>query len=519
MTITKLITISSSVLFFTSASFSQEQAATRDYNLEGNSPILARLIAQADQDASKAYEPLQNLDSEVLENLSYSQYKGIRFNAENSIWRGQNPYEIQLFHSGFLYQTPIKINVIDYANNENPFDFNPSLFIYDGEAKDLAASVANTGSFAGFRVHYPINQSEYKDEFAVFLGASYFRLIGKNQHYGISSRAVALNTGLAEGEEFPYFTEFWLIEPTMSNKLSVYAKLESPSMTGVFKFVINTNEDTHARVDAWIFAREDIEKVGLAPFTSMFLYGEGSQTRPDDFRPEVHDSDGIYLVTHKGEKIWRPLANPNRLRITSLSDASPKAFAMLQRDIQYSHYLDSEAHYHKRPGLLVEPIEGFNSGRLELLEIPTNSETHDNIVSYWVNDKPVVKGDMLKVSYNMRTLSSNANLQEQPWVLRTLQGSSRLPGEPEDDDILTRRFVIDFANPSSLNVDFSALSAQVSASNASVDQVRVFDSNFGKEIRATFLVTPNDEDEVVDMRLNLIQNGKVIGETWSFIYE
>merc|ERR1712000_230686 len=163
---------------------------------------------------------------------------------------------------------------------------------YDGSASGLAGLTDEKSGFAGFRVHYPIKNEEYKDEFAVFLGASYFRLVGKNQVYGISARGLAIDTAMPDGEEFPHFTKFWVVEPREGQPIKIYARLESPSVAGAYSFEIMPGKDTTMQVKSWIFARENVGKLGVAPFTSMFLYGENSQIRRDDYRPEVHDSDG-----------------------------------------------------------------------------------------------------------------------------------------------------------------------------------------------------------------------------------
>ncbi|MEP1551534.1 MAG: glucan biosynthesis protein G [Paraglaciecola sp.] len=486
-----------------------------------SSPFLRKLVLQAKAEAEIDFEPTPAIESEALNGIDYQQYRAIRFEPKESIWRGVYPFEVQLFHSGFLYKHPVNIHMIDYKNRVTGLPFNTEYFRYDPPAEFLADEINEDVGFAGFRVHYPLNSETYKDELIAFLGATYFRLIGKNQKYGLSARGIAIDTGMPEGEEFPYFTDFWLIEPANGKQLNVYAKMDSPSMTGIYKFTMGSESsgDTVTDVKAWLFAREDIDKVGLAPFTSMFLYGENSLTKPDDYRPEVHDSDGMMLITSNNERLWRPLDNPNRLRITSLGDKAPKGFGLLQRDIQYEHYVDSEAHYHQRPGFWVTPYKGFNQGRLELVEIPTNSETHDNIVAYWVNDKPIKQGDSIHVHYELKTVSADAYAYDKSKVIRTLQGSDRLPGEEVDEDNLTRRFIVDFTVPDGAVINPEDLAADISATNGNVSQVRVFKTNFDHEIRATFLFTPESERSVNDMRLLVTHKGKPISEVWTYVYE
>jgi glucans biosynthesis protein len=484
-----------------------------------STPLLKRLVDDAKSLSEKAYSTPELITNEQLTDLSYSTYRAIRFNPEMSIWKDERPFEVQLFHSGFLYTLPTRINLVDWKNEIKSLPFDSSRFIYEKEAATLPESIKTDIGYAGFRIHYPLNSQSYKDEFAVFQGATYFRLIGENQLYGLSSRALAIDTAMPEGEEFPYFSEFWLVE-TDSNSFTTYARINSKSLTAVYKFVITPGQDTRANVKAWIFAREDIAKLGLAPFTSMFLYGENSLERPDDYRPEVHDSDGVLLHTSNNDSLWRALDNPNRLRITSLSDEKPNGFGMVQRDIQYDHYLDAEANYHRRPGYWVTVKEGFKPGKMEIVEIPTDSETHDNIVAYWVNNEPLLAGQSLYLEYDIQTTNGEFRPDNSlAPVLRTLTGENRLPGEEVDDDDLSRLFNVDFRKPYGSDFDISQLALDVSASNAQVSEARVLLTNFDSEIRVSFIVTPNEDDAVVDMRAFLTYKGEKISEIWTNIYE
>lgn len=503
-----------------SASFNISALQSHDNTLPGeSSPFLSKLVAEAKLQAQQDFEPLEPIQNERLKNLNYQEYRAIRFKGEESIWRGLYPYEAQFFHTGFLYQQPVNIHLIDYKNRVSNLPFSSQYFNYDPPAQTLGNDIKTDVGFAGFRIHFPLNTNEYKDELVAFLGATYFRMVGKHQKYGISTRGLAIDTAMPEGEEFPYFTDFWLIEPANGKNLVVYAKMDSPSVTGIYKFTLNGNGNTHMDVKAWLFAREDVEKLGLAPVTSMFLYGENTASKPDDFRPEVHDSDGLMLLTNSNEQLWRPLNNPNRLRITSLSDKKPKGFGMIQRDIQYGNYLDSEAEYHLRPGVWMTAHEGFNEGRLELVEIPANSETHDNIVAYWVNNAPFLEGDSLYLHYEIDAVSADPHKYEKASVLRTLQGADILPGEDSSDDNLTRRFIIDFTKPDGTTILNEDLSAHISSSAGTIKQMRVFTTNFGNEIRATFLFTPEDEDSINDMRVVLTHKGAPISEVWTYVYE
>ena len=486
--------------------------------------ILQSVIESAEQAASQDFETSDHDLDDALKNMDYQTYRAIRFNADRSLWRGENDYEVQFFHPGFLYQQPVTVYTVGSDNQPVRLPFQRDAFKYDATAAPLAGVTKENNGYAGFRVHYPIKNQQYKDEFAVFLGASYFRLVGESHVYGISARGLAIDTGLPEGEEFPHFTEFWLIEPKDGEPITVYARLESPSVSGAYKFVITPGSESAMQVESWLFAREDVNKLGVAPFTSMFLYGENSSKTPDDYRPEVHDSDGMLLHTQSGEQIWRPLTNPSQLQITSMRDTAPKGFGVLQRDTAFDNYLDSEANYHIRPGLWVTPQQGFEAGRLELVEIPTNSETHDNIVAYWVPEAPFKAGEHRYFAYTLSTVTglgegvidgeSEATIAR---VIRTRQGAAVLPGE-QDNAVATRRFVVDFAVPEGMAFDPAKLEVKAGVAQGTIRQVRVFPVDGGKTLRATFLVTPQG-NKATDMRIFIHQNNQRVSEVWNYVYQ
>jgi glucans biosynthesis protein len=485
-----------------------------------SSPVLQSVIDAARASAKEDYEQDDHgLDSKLKE-IDYTTYRSIRFDSEASLWRGENDYELQFFHPGFLYEYPVTIHTIGADNAPTRLPFDSAMFKYDGSAQALAGLTDEKSGFAGFRVHYPIKNNEYKDEFAVFLGASYFRLVGKNQVYGISARGLAIDTALAKGEEFPHFTEFWVIEPSDGQPITIYARLESPSVAGAYKFVIEPGIDTRVKVESWLFAREDVAKLGVAPFTSMFLYGENTQGRIDDYRPEVHDSDGVLMVTHAEEEIWRPLTNPARLQVTSLSDTAPKGFGMLQRDAEWDNYLDAEANYHLRPGLWVTPEAGFDKGRLEVVEIPTKSEIHDNIVAFWTPETPFNAGESLYFSYQLSTVEQNPFVSELASVVRTRQGKAVLPGDEFKNDKLstTRQFSVDFTAPQDTSFDDQAMKLVVQGANGTISDQRLYAVADGQEWRATFLVKPK-EKQTVDMRAYIEKDGKRISEVWNYVYQ
>ena len=249
--------------------------------------------------------------------------------------------------------------------------------------------------FAGFRIHYPINKPDYHDEVAVFVGASYFRAVGQRMNYGLSARGLAIDTVLPSGEEFPYFRKFWIHEPQPDAKeISLYALLDGPSVAGAYHFVIHPGKETVIDVKLTLFLRKPVAKLGIAPMTSMFHHGENSYAKVmDDFRPEIHDSDGLMIATATGEWIWRPLVNPKTLLVNSFQVNNPAGFGLSQRDLDFDHYQDLESNYENRPSLWISPVGNWGEGRVELIQIPTDKEVYDNIVAFFVPSKLPEKGE------------------------------------------------------------------------------------------------------------------------------
>ena len=314
-----------------------------------------------------------------LKDLTYDQYRDIRFKLSRSTWRAEGlPFELAYFHPGKSQAAPVRINEVT-AGGVRHIAFDPKAFDY-GKNKVSPQKWGDLG-FAGFRVHYALNSAAYKDELVVFLGASYFRALGKQQHYGLSARGLAIDTVGGQGEEFPRFVEFWIERPAVDAKaLVIHALLDSPRATGAYQFTLRPGDTTVADVRSKLYFRAGVTTLGVAPLTSMFQHGE-NQPRAGEFRPEVHDSDGLMVATGEGEWLWRPLINPKRPLVTSFTTRNPKGFGLMQRDRAFSSYEDAEASYERRPSAWIVPKGDWGPGRVELFQWPTPDETNDNIVA------------------------------------------------------------------------------------------------------------------------------------------
>jgi glucans biosynthesis protein len=481
--------------------------------------VFSLVTEQAQELASKPFvQPQQNLPAELAD-MKYQQYRAIRFNPEKAQWKGKAKFEMQLFHPGFLYRSPVEIQVVDENSGTKNILFETERFIYEKDAAPLKGHVPKDAGFAGFRVHYPLKTSHYKDEVAVFLGASYFRLIGPGQIFGISARGLAIDTAEASGEEFPTFTKFWMLEPKADDtKLVFFALLNSQSVTGAYRFELVPGLDTVMHVQSTIYARENVKKLGVAPLTSMYLSGENDTRRFDDFRPEVHDSDGLSMHTSRGEWIWRSLNNPKGLRVTSLQDDQPKGFGLLQRDQNFISYQDTEAHYHERPGMWITPNNHWGKGRVELVEIPTNSETNDNIVSYWVPAQPFKKGETREFNYTIRTVNGALNKESTARVSQVFNSWAALPGQDDAPDRNVRQMVVDFSADEFAHLsDSIRLTPHLSLSSGSYKDLEVVQLPDKKTWRAQFKLQP-ENDNAIDMRLFLTLGGTQVSEVWNYVW-
>lgn len=452
--------------------------------------------------------------SERLNAADYDTYRKIRFRGDRALWRGQCRFEVQFFHLGFLFRTPVEINIVE-SGQSSPFPFDAAMFDYGDTGLD-AGDKAPRG-FAGFRLHYPLNAADYKDEVIVFLGASYFRVLGREQLFGLSARGLAVDTAMPRGEEFPMFRAFWLVKPAPDDThMTIFALLDGPSVAGAYQFVVEPGTDTRTLVTARLFARADVEKIGVAPLTSMYLYGENQVSAFDDFRPEVHDSDGLLMRTGSGRWLWRPLLNPKELQVCHFVDRAPRGFGLFQRDRRFDSYQDTESHYERRPGYWVEPLGDWGEGGVELVEIPSAEEINDNIVAYWRPREPLRAGDSRTFSYALSATLRMPHDLDLGQVIDTRIGSSRVPGTGEAPSPDHRRFVVDFAGGDLPFLgDRQPVVADLSHSAGTVRDLSVTRLPENGVWRVSFRLDLEGAD-TVELALTLRLDGAPLSETWLY---
>ncbi len=498
-----------------------ETPAAARFGLEAVSSMAKQLAAMPSRstDASAPRIPAG------LAELGYDAMRDIRYRPERAVWRDQGlPFELQFFHIGGGQSRPVQINqVID--GQALPLPYEPGAWTFGKNRIDLELleSLGDQGH-AGFRVHTALNTPGVRDELIVFLGASYFRALGRNQRYGLSARALAIDTvGAADGpgEEFPRFTRFWVERPSAdATTLVIYALLESPSAAGAYRFTVHPGIETVVDVQQRLYLRAGTgrtPRLGIAPLTSMYAFGENqprvqARTGAGDFRPEVHDSDGL-MVAADGESLWRPLVNPASPSASSFAVRQLQGFGLMQRDRAFASYEDDEAHYERRPSAWVEPVGDWGAGRVELLQLPTPDETHDNIVAYWVPNTLPAAGEPLALSYRLHW---QGDLQQQPAVARVVQTRRGIGWKRAGDTSSDLQFIVDFDGAALAGLPaLSPVQAVVTAGpGARITEARAWRhpvSGWRMQLR----VQRDEKTEPVELRAYLRLGSDALTETWA----
>lgn len=427
------------------------QSATSETSVDtdaqtADTSVFKQVENLARQRSKESYRSDRGVTPDFLRSLTQQQWSAIQYKPEAALWRDEKlPFELRLYHPGFLYTHSVRVNIVEGATAaELPFDVN--LFAYpDGGLADSMRG-ADAG-YAGIALYAPLTGQTgpdgiaNMDNIASFLGASYFQGRGKQSDMGLYARGIAVNTALASGEEFPYFTDYWLVKPQPGDtSFTLYALMDSPSMTGAYRIVITPGASVTMDVQCKLFARDGAgtpQKIGLGAITSMYLFSEFEGTRANDYRPEVHGSDGLLFMNEGGGWNWSPLANPARLGISSFAVSNPKGFGLLQRDANFDHYQDLNNRFERRPSLWVEPQSDWGKGHIELIEIPASEDFHANIVAFWAPDKPNFLAENPRMTYRLYWMN--------PGVTPHSLGKVAATRKAVDKDQWL--FVIDFEGP------------------------------------------------------------------------
>ncbi|EIQ01295.1 periplasmic glucans biosynthesis protein [Opitutaceae bacterium TAV1] len=463
--------------------------------------------------AGAAWRPPEERLPDSVKALDWDRYQAIGYRDDHALWSGTDAkFRVKFFHLGLFTHHAVHLyDLRDGVAQEIAYD--PAMFDYGKSGLDGAALPPDLG-FAGFRLNF---HTDWQRDVAAFLGASYFRAVGAEMQYGLSARGLAIDCGMDRPEEFPRFTSFWFEPPAGdSGKVTVYALLDSPSVTGAYRFDITPGGTLVMDLDAALYPRKEIERIGIAPLTSMYQCGSNDRRMANDWRPQIHDSDGLALWTGAGEWIWRPLTNPATLRFNAYADENPRGFGLLQRDRNFDHYQDDGVFYDRRPSLWVEPRGEWGKGSVQLVEIPTEDETFDNIVAFWNPATPPKAGEELLFGYRLHWGTVMPVSSPLATVVQTRTGIGGVVGRKRTYE--SWRFVIDFTGGSlpMLGKDVRVEPAiTTSHGEIEITSARPLASING--YRAMFdLKSIENVGEPVNLRLYLHADGLPLSETWLY---
>ncbi|MFC4520967.1 glucan biosynthesis protein [Cupriavidus pinatubonensis] len=485
------------------------------------------LIDQARALAGKPYAAPSAPPPEILDLIDYDAHGKIRFRPENALFAdGPGQFPVTFFHLGTYFRTPVRMHVIergkDSKGNAREIVYEESYF--DMPADSPAHKLPRGSGFAGFRFQESrLGDQKVRDwkknDWVAFLGASYFRAIGERYQYGLSARGIAIDVAEAgKSEEFPNFTHFYFEPPEgKGDTVTVYALLDGPSITGAYKFVMQRGKAVVMDVECALFLRKDVARLGLAPLTSMYWFSETMKGTAVDWRPEVHDSDGLAIWNGAGEHIWRPLNNPPQTMASAFGDDNPRGFGLLQRDRLFDHYQDG-VNYERRPSLWVEPRDGWGAGAVQLVELRTDDEIHDNIVAMWVPKAPARAGNTYRLRYRLHWLADEPFPSPLARCVATRMGNGGQPGQPRPKGV--RKFMVEFKGAPLEQLPFGVKpEAVLTASRGKFSYVftEAVPNGVPGHWRAQFDLTA-DGKEPVDLRLFLRLDGKPLSETWLYQY-
>lgn len=477
--------------------------------------LTERMRAKAQEAFDATVPPLPKL----FASLDYDGYRQVQFDPAHAKWIDNNSgFQVHAFPMGWLFKEPV--GVFEVADGKaSPFDFSNADFMFYDHAMGTEAAAEAFPGIAGVRINYPVNEAGKMDELVSFLGSSYFRALGRNNIYGLSARGLAVDSWQAGPEEFPRFSAFWLERPSEGQPLVAYASLEGPRVTGAYRFEITPANDeaqeTIIDVTARLFFRADIGEIGIAPLTSMFLFAEANRHSFDDYRPQVHDSNGLIIERDGGEVLWRALNNTEQLGNSYLWENNPRAFGLYQRDRNFETYQDAGAHYERRPSARIEPVGDWGQGNVRLIEAPSKLEAEDNIVAFWVPADPIKAGDEREFHYRLvwgdLLPKDDAPLAH---VIETRAGQGGVSGVANDNKL--RKFVVDFAGgelktmPAEAKLDVVATAAGGEIVSTALSQI---DANGAWRLALDVMI---DGTGPVELKANVVSTGRPVTETWLY---
>ena len=461
------------------------------------------VLARARDLAKSAFKAPRGPLPDAFANLDFKQYSAIHRLPSAELWASDKlGFALDPLQRGFLFTMPVDLFVVENGEARR--------VAYDRAAYDFGGlqvppDVGDIG-FSGVRI-LRASGGEGLQDLAILQGATFLRALARGQSLGVTTRGLAIHTGDAQGEEFPVFRAFWIEKPApAAEMLVIHALLDSNSVTGAYLLTIHAGEMTIIDAEATIFARANLDGLGIATASGAYLFGPLDRKRPDDARVAVYEIDGLQMLTGANEWLWRPAANRDTLQISSFVDKNPRGFGLLQRDRSFEDFGDDDAHWEKRPSLWIEPIGDWGEGEVRLLEIPSDSETNDNVIAQWRPKASTQAGESLSFAYRQFWCwSPPARPQTSACTLSRVGKLGTL-----------RRFVVEFVGDVFADPAKAAqTSAKIDANPGKIVSNRVFVFADRRMLRVVFDLDPGSET-VSELRLVLMAGGQPASETWLY---
>jgi glucans biosynthesis protein len=465
-------------------------------------PFSDQLVMEAARAlAKRPFVSPQTALPDPFQNLNQEQFQAIRARPERHAWTGENRgFVLEPLHRGFIYQAPVALHLVE--------DGVTRRLVYDSGRFAFGRLQPPGGlpdiGFSGFRLH--VEAEGGPREVAAFQGGTFFRSAARGQVHGALARALAIRTADTRGEEFPAFRAFWIERPHGRDLAVVHAVADSESAVAYFRFSLRPGDVTILDTEATVFARAAVDHVGIAPMQATFLFAANRRRNVDDYRPAVHEASGLQILNGRSEWIWRPLNNPESLQISSFMDENPRGFGLVQRDRDFAQYQDDDQRYDLRPSLWIEPIGDWGPGVVQLVEIPTDAEIHDNIIAYWRPRQPMPAGGEIAHAY--RQFWCWQPPERPPLALaqgfRTGRGGGR-----------RRHFLIEFTDAMFGSETPPDVRPLVSAPPGTIHNLRLLFNAGRKSARVHFDLEPGGETGI-ELRLQLLAGDRPVSETWLY---
>ena len=427
--------------------------------------------------------------------IDYTALHEARFREERTLW-GDLPGDtgIRFFPLSATAPQAVEIAIIEQGR-ATPLRYDPAMF--DAPAGNPVTALPSGAGFAGFRIMNAARDGDWLS----YLGASYFRAPSPQKQFGLSARAVAINTSIQGREEFPRFTHFWL-ERTGPSSVTIFALLDGASIAGAFRFVSRLDKDgVRQDVTAALFPRRAIPELGLMPMTSMFWYDQANRTIGTDWRPEIHDSDLLSIASADGTAHARPIVNPTAPMVSAFAERDPKGFGLLQRDRDFDHYQDDGVFYDRRPTLWATPARPLGAGEVRLYAFPTDSEYTDNLAAYWTPAAAPVPGKRIDLSYKLDWTADRSPAATSMAIVENVWR-----GRGDQPDIA--RLVVDFAGVA----EGSKPDLWVDIANGTLVKQAGYPVLGRKGLYRTVLDLRRSGGGAADVRLQLRSGGRAVSE-------